>query len=149
MPQTLDGSGVPPEELEFQLFSCSHLVLLRRVAPSRRLTTLLNLLETSCSSPDLSLSRAASYCGTEKNHLNMLLRASTGFTFHSLLIRYRLYNASKLILSSDLTFLEIAHKTGFGSLSSFERNFFRLLGQTPREYRRREPRFGNKKTLGS
>lgn len=132
-----DLPEVLPEELEFQLFSCSHLALRRRVAPSRRLTKLLDLLGSSFSSPDLSLSIAASYCGTEKNHLNMLLRTATGFTFHSLLVRYRLCNALKLVRASDLTFLEVAHRSGFGSLSSFERNFFRFFGQTPRDFRRR------------
>jgi len=98
---------------------------------------LLDLLGSSCSRSDLSLNFAASYCGTEKNYLNMLLRLSTGFTFHSLLTRHRLLNAVELIRSSDLTFLEIAHESGFGSLSSFERNFLRFFRQTPRDYRRK------------
>lgn len=123
------------ERREIDLFSRPLASLTREVAYSRRLTCLLHLIKTRFGSK-LSLAAAAAACGVEKNHLNWLLRKSTGFTFHQLLTRYRLLRAEQLIRTSDLNILEVALESGFGSLSSLERNFLSVLGQAPGQYRK-------------
>ena len=95
------------------------------------------LVERRYLEPQLNLKTAAAECGVAKNHLNFLLRRTIGFTFHQLLIRRRVFRALELMHTTDLNLLEIAFESGFGSLSSFERSFSRILGEVPREYRKR------------
>lgn len=127
------------EELEVRLFHLSCAELRDQVEYSQRLSKLLSLLESQCSSYALCLHEAAFKCGAEKNHLNVLLRKATGFTFHQLLTRFRLLRATLMMRSSDSSLLGIAQECGFGSISSLERNFFHIFHETPREYRKRHP----------
>jgi transcriptional regulator GlxA family with amidase domain len=131
--ERLKAAAAEPREID--LFSRPLASLAREVAYSRRLTCLLHLIETRFGS-QLSLAAAAAACGVEKNHLNSLLRKSTGFTFHQLLTRYRLLRAEQLIRTSDLNILEVALESGFGSVSSLERNFLSVFGQAPGQYRK-------------
>ena len=122
------------DDLEKKLFSRSFAALTTRVAHSRRLSRALELI-ASRYRDSLTLESAAHRCGVEKNHLNTLLQRSTGYTFHRLLTRYRLFKAAPLIVSTNLSLLEVAAECGFGSLSSLERNFSKVLEQTPSRYR--------------
>jgi AraC-like DNA-binding protein len=137
-PETL-GTEVEIRELDKKLFNTPSALLVRQVGYSRRLSKLLALISTECSSSTLNLESAACHCCVEKNHLNFLLRKATGLTFHQLLTRYRLRQAVLLMCSSDLSLLEIAQESGFGSLSSLERNFWKKFRLTPREYRKFHP----------
>jgi transcriptional regulator GlxA family with amidase domain len=131
--------AIAAERRETILFSRPLASLAREVAHSRRLTCVLHLIESRHGSK-LSLENAAVHCGIEKNHLNSLLRRTTGFTFHQLLTRYRLLRAERLLRSSDLNILEIALESGFGSVSSLERNFQSVFSEAPSRFRKRQRR---------
>jgi AraC-like DNA-binding protein len=45
--------------------------------------------------------------------------------------------ASRLLISSDSSILDIAAEVGFDNLSYFNRSFKKRFQQTPREYRKR------------
>jgi two-component system response regulator YesN len=77
-----------------------------------------------------------------KNHLNVLFRQMTTFTFYQLLIRYRLIKAATMIISKNFSLLEVALQNGFGSLNAFERNFRGLIGVTPKEFKSNNASWG-------
>lgn len=125
---------------EIQIFYQPLGRLYRQLAPKRGLNRLSHLFEQRYLEPSFGLKIAATECGIEKNHLNFLLRRTIGLTFHQLLIRRRVFRALELMRTTDLNLLEIAFESGFGSPSSFARNFARVLGDSPSEYRKRSER---------
>ena len=121
-------------DLEKQLFGRQLDELERRLGYSSRLSRAFSIIETDFTNPKLSLDQASGFCGVEKNHLNFLLRRSSGATFHQLLLRYRVLKGAQL-LSQDRSVIEISFSCGFGSVRSLQRNFHRLLGVGACQYR--------------
>lgn len=128
--------GSRAEGVERQLFLEPLPDLIHRLSHFRRLERAWHVIEEHYTDPDLGLERAARESATSKNHLNVLLRQETGFTFYQLLIRYRLSRAIAMMEAGNLNLLEIALENGFASLTAFERSFRRLIGSTPSTYRR-------------
>lgn len=126
------------QEIEKKLF----LQLLSDLAESlerdQRLCRVWRLIESDYSDPELNLERAASQSGASVNHLNILLRRATGFTFHRLLTRYRLLRAMGMMSGKNPNLLDVALDSGFGSLSSFERNCRAILGRSPRLLKKKD-----------
>lgn len=124
-------------ETERRIFGSVLTDLVAKLAFWRRLESVWRAIEDEHRAErGLSLEEAAFRSGIDKNHLNTLLRKATGFTFHQLLVRYRLLRSIHLMRRRDYTLLEVSLRSGFGSLSSFERNFKKILGRTPRKFRR-------------
>jgi AraC-like DNA-binding protein len=123
-------------DIEHMLFLEPLPELIARLTYRRRLAKTWALVESSYRDADLSLQRAASVSCIHKDHLNVLLRQTTAFTFHQLLVRYRLFKAITMMEAKNYSFLEIALQNGFTSLTTFERNFRKCLGTTPREFKR-------------
>lgn len=103
-----------------------------------RLERTWKLIETDYANSDLNLKKAAMIGGANKDHLNVLLRKATGLTFHQLLIRYRILKAMVMMKTQSYSLLEVALQNGFGSFNTFERNFRRLIGMTPKHFRKNE-----------
>jgi AraC-like DNA-binding protein len=122
-------------EIEKTLFLESLTNLIARLAYIRRLERMWQLIENDYADPELTLEKAAMASGVNKNHLNVLLRQTTTFTFHQLLTRYRLLKAVGMMSAKNYNLLEIALHNGFGSLNTFERNFRCLLGTTPKDFK--------------
>lgn len=74
--------------------------------------------------------------GLSKSHFMKFFRNTMGTTFTQYLNDYRLTMASRLLVSSDSSILDIAAEAGFENLSHFNRLFKKRFGVTPREYRR-------------
>jgi len=109
--------------------------LAARLRRDRRLGRAWQVIERDYADCDLSLETAAKESGMSRNHLNVILRESTGLTFYQLLIRYRLSRAMTMIEFSNRNLLEIALENGFGSLNSLEVHFRRLIGTSPKQFR--------------
>lgn len=123
------------QDIEKRIFLQSLSSLITKLSYSRRLERTWQLIEENHTDCNLSLEEAAKLSGVSKNHLNVLCRQTTSFTFHQLLTRYRLLQAVGMMRSKNYSLLEIALQSGFGSLSSFERNFRRLLDSNPKQFR--------------
>lgn len=124
------------EDLEEMLFAQQLCDLASKLHADPRLERAWRLIETGFSDPGMSLDDAGRGSGTAKNHLNVLLRRTTTFTFYQLLIRYRLYAAILMMKSSERNLLDIALENGFGSLTTFERNFRAVIGCTPQSFKK-------------
>ena len=85
----------------------------------------------------ISLDRLARQAGVSPSHLGYLFRSSVGFPFKALLSHIRIIKARELLRGdSRPNITQVAMTVGFSDLSHFERSFRRIVGQSPREYRR-------------
>jgi AraC family transcriptional regulator len=128
---------VTPRQIESTLFLQPLADLVAKLSYFRRLGRTWKLIEKDYADSGLRLEKAARVSGISKNHLNVMMRRATGFTFYQLLIRYRLLRAITMMRSRNYSLLEIVLETGFGSLSTFEKNFRSVIGITPKEFRNR------------
>ncbi len=84
---------------------------------------------------DLSLPQVAQFAHTSPFNFCKLFKRATGLTFTSYLSRVRIEKSKNLLINPQLRVGEIAYEVGFQSLTSFNRVFQKLLGQSPTEYR--------------
>ena len=84
---------------------------------------------------DLTLEMVAEHSGFSKFHFSRLFKKYTGTTFYDYLIYKRLQAAEQMLAEADLSITDVALRTGFSSISTFNRTFKRKKNCTPREYR--------------
>jgi DNA-binding NtrC family response regulator len=86
----------------------------------------------------LSLDRLARNAGVSPSHLSFLFRSVVGIPFKVLLGHIRIRKARELLASADArpNITQVAMSVGFSDLSHFEKSFRRIVGQSPREFRR-------------
>ena len=75
------------------------------------------------------------HSGFSKLHFSRLFKKYTNTTFYDYLILKRIQAAEQLLADADLSITEVALRTGFSSISTFNRTFKRKKNCTPREYR--------------
>ena len=78
----------------------------------------------------------AATCALSESHFRSLFVRLTGMPPMDFVARVRISRALFLLRSTDDTVLEIAGRTGFSSIATFNRNFRRYVGQTPGTWRR-------------
>jgi len=84
---------------------------------------------------ELSLKRVAAAVNLSAGYFSELFRKSTGLNFSDYLARVRIEQAKNLLQNPAQRITDIAFRTGFGSLSQFNRTFKRICGQSPQQYR--------------
>jgi AraC-like DNA-binding protein len=102
----------------------------------RRLTGVLRKIETR-GHERLSLSAMARKAGMSPYHFLRVFRHVVGMTPHQYLLRTRLSRAAAALRRSGETISSIALEAGFEDLSTFNRRFRRLMGESPGAYRAR------------
>ena len=125
-----------PRQCDAVLFGRPLPVLIERLKYFRRLERMWGIVAESFSDPEIRLETVTRRCGISRNQLNLLLRRSVSHTFHSLLIRYRIYKATELMSERNYSVTEIAFQVGFGSVAAFNRNFRALLSMSPSLFRK-------------
>ena len=85
----------------------------------------------------ISVSEMADICYYSQSHFMKFFKASMGMGFTQYLNEYRLETASRLLLATSDSVLDIAMRTGFENLSYFNRIFKRKYGIAPGQYRKR------------
>ncbi|MGB0744426.1 MAG: helix-turn-helix domain-containing protein [Opitutales bacterium] len=85
---------------------------------------------------ELSLGDVATKVGLSRERLSRLFHETLGITFSEYLTQARITTARQMLLDSDAAIKQVACESGFQSLSQFNRNFVKLEGRTPREFRR-------------
>lgn len=85
----------------------------------------------------LTLGDLARQAHVSQSHLGFLFRNELGTTFKPLLQQLRIEHAKQLLRSEQrLRITDVALQVGFGDLSHFEKSFRRVVGVSPRSYRR-------------
>lgn len=82
---------------------------------------------------DISLEDAALASNLSTTHFCRLFKKTTGMTFHEYLTFYRINRAEKM-LSPSKRLTDIAFECGFGSITSFIRNFKKYKDCAPSRY---------------
>ncbi|SEF90673.1 AraC family transcriptional regulator [Bryocella elongata] len=84
---------------------------------------------------DLSLARLAAECRLSTSYFCRCFRTSFGTSVHQFVIRCRVEQARKLLLSSSLSLAEIATEAGFSDQAAFSRTFASSVGTSPARWR--------------
>ncbi len=85
----------------------------------------------------LTLGDLARHAHVSQSHLGFLFRSELGTSFKPLLQQLRIEHAKLLLRSGQrLRITDVALQVGFGDLSHFEKSFRRVVGVSPRSYRR-------------
>ncbi len=104
--------------------------------PLLRMGSVIGYLEERYASP-IALQELARVAHMSRSSLQRFFKRSTGCSPVAYLIRLRVQKACELLRSGDQTVTEIAFRVGFTDSNYFARQFSRIMGESPRDYRRR------------
>lgn len=79
----------------------------------------------------------AEICNYSYNYFSRIFKETIGKSFKDYIMDFRLSEAERMLLSSNLSVTEIAEKTGFSSISHFIARFKEAKGKTPNGYRKK------------
>lgn len=101
-----------------------------------KMKRIIKYIETNYASK-ISIEEMADALDLSQSHFMKFFKNTMGTTFTEYLNDYRLTMASRLLISSEASILDIAAEVGFDNLSYFNRLFKKRFYVTPREYRKR------------
>jgi AraC-like DNA-binding protein len=104
-------------------------------AANFRVTRVVQYLEDRFADPTLHLASAAQHVDVTPAHLDRLLKEHTRLTFLQQLRRIRVRHAERLLLTTVSSIKETAYACGYSSIGRFGRDFRRVHGCCPREWR--------------
>ncbi|MGL4289480.1 MAG: helix-turn-helix domain-containing protein, partial [Phreatobacter sp.] len=85
----------------------------------------------------ISLDQLARQAHVSQSHLSFLFRSALDTQFKTLLGRIRIHKAKEILAAETRRQItDVAMSVGFTDLSHFEKSFRRVVGQTPRAFRR-------------
>ncbi len=85
--------------------------------------------------PDLTLNRLARKLGIPARKISVAVNKTHNENISKVINSYRIEHAKTLLKQSDGTITDIFLNSGFQTKSNFNREFLRITGQTPSEYR--------------
>lgn len=107
--------------------------------PVQELTKKAKNIYDTCFTDETALREKIKEIHIVNHHLVRLFHKQYGITPNEYISKLRIENAKKLLISKK-TIIEIAHDSGFRSLTAFYENFKRVTGTTPTEYRKQTKR---------
>jgi AraC-like DNA-binding protein len=93
-------------------------------------------------SEDFDLASVARVCGLEPQAFSRLFKRQTGHTFARYVILARVYAACSLLTQTYRPITDICFEVGFNNIANFNRQFFKICGRTPSDYRRNAHKIG-------
>lgn len=106
----------------------------QRRLPGLTLGRVLDYLNANLTEP-VSLGDLARVAHVSRFHFARLFKQTVGETPHRYIIRRRVERAKELLVEGRLSLSEVASSVGFADQSHLNRQFKRLVGITPKEYR--------------
>jgi AraC-like DNA-binding protein len=106
--------------------------------PARHLLRAKDLADARYSEP-LVVDDMAGAAGLSKAHFSREFRRTFGESPHHYLLTRRLERAATLLRMTDWTVAQVCVGVGLQSIGSFTTSFKRAYGQTPTEYRAKQP----------
>lgn len=85
----------------------------------------------------LSLQQIADYSGLSASRLSAVFKKRTGYSPLAFFNNLKMRQACRLLTDTDMKVNTICHKVGIGDPYYFSRLFSKVIGLSPREYRRR------------
>jgi AraC-like DNA-binding protein len=84
----------------------------------------------------VDLASVARLCGLEPQAFSRFFKRHTGHTFARYVILARIYAACSLLIQTYQPITDICFAVGFNNVANFNRQFFKICGRTPSDYRR-------------
>ncbi|AFY92768.1 helix-turn-helix domain-containing protein [Chamaesiphon minutus] len=84
---------------------------------------------------DFGLAELSNLVGLSSRYFSELFKTSTGYSPFDYLLKFRLAQASKLLLTTKLPIFDVAQQTGFSSSNNFCRAFRKHYTISPNKYR--------------
>lgn len=85
---------------------------------------------------DISIDDIAGSAGLHPNYAISLFRKESGINITNYILMLRIYEAQRLLLTSDRKIIDIAMEIGFGSMSNFYKCFKKICAKNPKDYRK-------------
>ncbi|KMQ52408.1 AraC family transcriptional regulator [Chitinispirillum alkaliphilum] len=99
------------------------------------LKTITEYIGTHYKDPSLSLGTVANFCAMHEDKVGALIKRGYGLSFKRYLNRLRLFEAQRLLRTTDRSIQEIASAVGYSNISHFNRVFKETFNGTPRQFR--------------
>jgi AraC-like DNA-binding protein len=117
-------------------FNCiNQQIVEKQLKVSDRLTDLFSYVNTNYKK-HISLEEAAKITNLTPESFCRFFKQKTGKKFIEYLQETRVSHASQALLNTDLTIAEVAYKTGFSTVSNFNKLFKKITRQCPTQYRK-------------
>lgn len=84
---------------------------------------------------NISLEDTAAHVFLHSNYFSGLFKAKTGITYRQYLRNFRIEQAKKLILETDMKVYEVALSVGYNDSAHFVRAFKEVTGMNPKQYK--------------
>lgn len=84
----------------------------------------------------ITVAQLAEYCGISPEYLSVLAKENLHCTMARYIVRRKIAEAKKLLRFTDKSLAEIANLLCFSSQSHFQRDFKKIRGITPNDYRK-------------
>lgn len=91
---------------------------------------------------EIDLASVAAKAGQTPQNFSRIFKRQTGHTFASYLVLTRVYAACTLLTQTHRPVTEICFEVGFNNVANFNRQFMKICGRTPSDYRRIAHRIG-------
>ena len=132
-----EGECIEEEEAIIESDEETSTVTINEEQIARQLTEIMTQRQLYLN-PKLTLKEVAAAIGTNMTYLSIYLNHYQHLTFYDYVNRFRVEEACHLIdeMSSTgrINMTEVAQRSGFNSVSTFNRNFKKTKGITPKEY---------------
>ncbi len=92
-------------------------------------------------SEDIRIKDLADVCGISESHFRRIFQECMNMIPNDYVNMIRIREASKILLNSYATMDEVAYRVGYGNVSSFNRNFKKIIGMTPYQWKRSPDNF--------
>ncbi|WP_168119620.1 helix-turn-helix domain-containing protein [Paenibacillus sp. HB172176] len=93
-----------------------------------------NYMNEHCTE-DIQVDELAELAGFSKFHFTRLFKQFIGMSYYEYLNQHRIMHAEKLLIDPNMSVTEVAMRSGFGSLATFNRAFKTYKKCTPTQYK--------------
>jgi AraC-like DNA-binding protein len=104
--------------------------------PSTKAKRICDFILKNFDDPDLELEEAANALNLNKFYFAKKKKKCMGYSFHSYLTTTRVNFAKRYLIETEMPITDIAFRSGFNSLQTFNRVFKTITGFTPGNYRK-------------
>ncbi|MDO4313192.1 MAG: AraC family transcriptional regulator [Eubacteriales bacterium] len=107
----------------------------RKNPRSFQIAPALTYVKKHCSE-EIRIRDLADVCNISESHFRRIFQECMNMTPNDYVNVARIHKASKLLLKSHATMEEIAYRVGYSNVSTFNRNFKKMIGMTPYQWKR-------------
>lgn len=99
-----------------------------------RINSVIDYIENNYAD-EIKLGTIAEIINMSESAFSHFFKKRTGASFTQYILDYRIGIATKLLFETDMTINEISYKSGFKTLSNFNKAFKKKQGNSPKDYR--------------